>query len=87
MFYQQDKGWSEKQSRQKDKKKEEALVWFKRESSYAERNVENCSWRVEHLNPRFAGDNQIHSVLMGMSGRGVIKDGVVKKPSGHGVVP
>lgn len=35
----------------------------------------------------FAGDNQIHSVVMGMSGRGVIKDGVVKKPSGHGVVP
>lgn len=35
----------------------------------------------------FAGDNQIHNVLMGKHGWGVTKDEAVKKPSVHDVVP
>ena len=45
---------------------------------------------VEGWNTRihdFAGDNQVHNVLMGMSGWGVTKDEAVKKPSVHDVVP
>lgn len=35
----------------------------------------------------FAGDSQIHNMLMGMSGWVVTKDEAVKKPSVHDVVP
>lgn len=88
VVYKQDKEGSEKQSRQKDEKKEEVLMRL----IQGEWQLcgEKCGKWVGEWNTwihDFAGDNRIHSVLMGMSGWDVTKEEVVKKPSGHGVVP
>lgn len=60
---------------------------IKGRGSFAERNVENCSWKVKSLMHYFSGDSQIHGVLMRMSCCDIVKDEVVKKPSGHSAIP
>lgn len=83
-MYKQVKDGSEKQNREKDKKKEETLLWFKGRVA-----VQREMWKtvVGEWNTwmhDFASDDQIHSMLMGMRGWGVTKGEGVRKPS---VVP
>ena len=87
MVYKQDKEGSEKENRSKDEKEGEALLWFTRKVAMQKEMWKTLIGEWNTWIHNFAGNDQIHSVFMGMNGWGVTKDEVVKKPSVDGVVP